>query len=56
MFLGAASEFGLPASRLTDNAAVSSGKSRQGRVLLEAELDRLGIGSKHSTPHPQTCG
>jgi hypothetical protein len=26
-------------------------------VVLEAELDRLGIVSKHSTPyHPQTCG
>src|SRR5712692_5195411 len=56
-FLGAASHFGFPASLLTDNAAVFSGKSRQGRVLLESELDRLGIVSKHSTPyHPQTCG
>jgi len=56
-FLGAANEFGLPASLLTDNAAVFSGTSRKGRVLLEAELDRLGIVSKHSTPyHPQTCG
>jgi len=56
-FLGGAHEFGFPASLLTDNAAVFSGKSRQGRVLLESELDRLGIVSKHSTPyHPQTCG
>ncbi|HEY9288891.1 MAG TPA: integrase core domain-containing protein, partial [Candidatus Dormibacteraeota bacterium] len=56
-FLGAANEFGLPASLLTDNAAVFSGTSRRGRVVLEAELDRLGIISKHSTPyHPQTCG
>ncbi len=56
-FLGAAHQFGFPASLLTDNAAVFSGKSRQGRVLLESELDRLGIVSKHSTPyHPQTCG
>jgi hypothetical protein len=56
-FLGAANEFGLPASLLTDNAAVFSGKSHKGRVLLESELDRLGIVSKHSTPyHPQTCG
>ena len=56
-FLSAANEFGLPASLLTDNAAVFSGKSRKGRVLLESELDRLGIVSKHSTPyHPQTCG
>jgi transposase len=49
-FLGAANEFGLPASLLTDNAAVFSGRSRKGRVLLESELDRLGIVSKHSTP------
>src|SRR5256884_1650065 len=56
-FLGAARQFGFPASLLTDNAAVFSGKSRKGRVLLESELDRLGIVSKHSTPyHPQTCG
>ena len=56
-FLGAANAFGLPASLLTDNAAVFSGTSRKGRVVLEAELDRLGIVSKHSTPyHPQTCG
>jgi len=56
-FLGAAHQFGFPASLLTDNAAVFSGKSRKGRVLLESELDRLGIVSKHSTPyHPQTCG
>jgi len=56
-FLGGANEFGWPASLLTDNAAVFSGKSRKGRVLLESELDRLGIVSKHSTPyHPQTCG
>ena len=56
-FLGAANEFGFPASLLTDNAAVFSGRSRKGRVLLESELDRLGIVSKHSTPyHPQTCG
>ena len=56
-FLGAANEFGFPASLLTDNAAVFSGRSRKGRVLLESELDRLGIVCKHSTPyHPQTCG
>src|SRR2546423_2579325 len=34
-FLGAANEFRFPASLLTDNAAVFSGKSRQGRGLLE---------------------
>lgn len=48
---------GYPAALLTDNGAVFSGKSRQGKVLLESELERLGIVAKHSTPyHPQTCG
>ena len=56
-FLSGANEFGYPASLLSDNAAYFSGKSRKGRVVLESELDRLGIVSKHSTPyHPQTCG
>ncbi len=48
---------GYPAALLTDNGAVFSGASRKGRVLLESELERLGIVAKHSTPyHPQTCG
>ena len=48
---------GFPAALLTDNGAVFSGKSRKGKVLLETELERLGITAKHSTPyHPQTCG
>ena len=48
---------GFPAALLTDNGAVFSGKSRHGKVLLETELERLGITGKHSTPyHPQTCG
>jgi transposase InsO family protein len=49
--------YGYPAAFLTDNGAVFSGKSRKGKVLLESELERLGIVAKHSTPyHPQTCG
>src|SRR6266851_2604361 len=56
-FYCAAESYGYPAKFLSDNAAVFSGKSRRGRVVLESELDRLGIESKHSTPyHPQTCG
>jgi transposase InsO family protein len=52
-----ADTFGLPASILSDNAAVFTGRSRRGKVLLELELERLGIVFKHSTPyHPQTCG
>jgi transposase InsO family protein len=53
----AGATYGYPATLLTDNGAVYSGKSRGGKVLLETELERLGIVFKHSTPyHPQTCG
>ena len=56
-FHAAANEFGLPASLLSDNAAVFTAKSRRGKVLLELELERLGVQIKHSSPyHPQTCG
>lgn len=56
-FYLAADSYGYPAKFLTDNAAVFSGAPRRGRVVLESELDRLGIESKHSSPyHPQTCG
>src|SRR5260370_17395009 len=55
-FHSASKTFGLPASLLSDNGAVFTGKSRRGKVLLELELERLGIVFKHSTPyHPQTC-
>jgi transposase InsO family protein len=48
---------GFPASLLTDNAAVFTGAYRGGKVLLESELERLGIAFKNSRPyHPQTCG
>ena len=56
-FSAAAESYGYPAKFLSDNAAVFSGASRKGRVVLESELDRLGIVSSHSSPyHPQTCG
>jgi transposase InsO family protein len=61
-FQAAANEFGLPASLLSDNGPVFTarwrgGKAKAGKVLLELELERLGIVFKHSTPyHPQTCG
>lgn len=56
-FYSASAQFGLPASLLSDNAAVFTAKSRRGKVLLELELERLGILVKHSSPyHPQTCG
>jgi transposase InsO family protein len=48
---------GLPASLLSDNAAVFTGYYRKGKVLLEEELERLGVVFKNSRPyHPQTCG
>jgi transposase InsO family protein len=48
---------GMPASLLSDNGAVFTGFYRGGKVLLESELERLGIEFKNSRPyHPQTCG
>src|SRR2546427_197252 len=56
-FHEAAEAYGFPAMWLTDNAAVFSGESRRGKVIIETELERLGIRCIHSTPyHPQTCG
>ena len=56
-FFSAAEQYDLPASFLSDNAAVFSGRSRRGKVALELELEERGIEVKHSTPyHPQTCG
>ncbi len=57
VFHQAAARAGYPAALLSDNAAVFSGASRHGKVLLEIELERLGIVCKHAAPyHPQTCG
>jgi transposase InsO family protein len=48
---------GLPASLLSDNGAVFTATPRKGKVLLQSELERLGIACKNSRPyHPQTCG
>jgi transposase InsO family protein len=56
-FQEAASLHGLPASLLSDNGAVFTATPRKGKVLLQTELERLGIASKNSRPyHPQTCG
>jgi hypothetical protein len=56
-FHKAVSRHGLPASLLTDNGAVFTATPRKGKVLLQSELQRLGIASKNSRPyHPQTCG
>lgn len=56
-FHKAAALHGLPESFLSDNGAVFVGGYRRGKVLLEYELERLGIVFKNSRPyHPQTCG
>jgi transposase InsO family protein len=56
-FHAAANQFGLPASLLSDNGRIFTARSIGAKVMLESELERLGIDFKHSTPyHPQTCG
>jgi transposase InsO family protein len=49
---------GLPATVLTDNAAIFYGAPRRkGQVAIERQLDLLDIRMIHSRPyHPQTCG
>src|SRR5205823_2562862 len=47
-FHEAAELHGLPASLLSDNGAVFVGGYRRGKVLLEYELERLGIQFKNS--------
>jgi transposase InsO family protein len=53
-----AARYGDPASVLTDNGAVFSGRYRgHGRVKLEVTLHARGVVFAHSRPyHPQTCG
>jgi hypothetical protein len=56
-FHRAAELHGLPESLLSDNGAVFVGGYRKGKVLLEYELERLGVEFKNSRPyHPQTLG
>jgi transposase InsO family protein len=57
-FRKAAASYGDPASMLSDNGAVFTGRSRGGgRVVLEVTLNARGISFRHSRPyHPQTCG
>lgn len=58
VFRAAMATFGEPASVLSDNGAVFTGRYRkQGRVALEVTLNSRGIAFGHSRPyHPQTCG
>jgi transposase InsO family protein len=53
-----AAHFGDPATVLTDNGAVYTGRYRgNGRVKLEITLHNRGVVFTHSRPyHPQTCG
>ena len=56
-FHKAAELHGLPQSFLSDNGAIFVGSYRGGKVLLEYELERLGVVFKNSRPyHPQTLG
>jgi transposase InsO family protein len=57
-FRRCAATWGNPASVLSDNGAVYTGRYRSnGRVLLEITLNHRGIAFVHSRPyHPQTCG
>lgn len=53
----ACNEYGLPASVLSDNGAVFTGRPRGGRNTFETEMASLKIVQKNSRPyHPQTCG
>jgi len=53
----ACNEYGLPASVLSDNGAVFTGRPRGGRNAFESEMASLKIVQKNSRPyHPQTCG
>ncbi|MGH3636654.1 MAG: integrase core domain-containing protein, partial [Mycobacterium sp.] len=57
-FVAITAEHGDPATVLTDNGAVFTGRSRgHGRVALEVTVHARGITFHHSRPyHPQTCG
>ncbi len=57
VFRAAIDLHGAPASLLSDNGAVFTATPRGGKVLLQLEMERLGIAAKNSRPyHPQTCG
>jgi transposase InsO family protein len=50
-------KWGFPASVLSDNGMVFTGRARKTRVAFETYLAKLGIETKHSRPnHPTTCG
>jgi transposase InsO family protein len=56
-FRSAVELHGTPSSLLCDNGAVFTATPRGGKVLLQLEMERLGVIAKNSRPyHPQTCG
>lgn len=56
-FRATISEYGPPASTLTDNGLVFTTRVRGGRNTFENELNLLGIDQKNGRPnHPQTQG
>lgn len=57
-YLQIAAQYGNPASVLSDNGAVYTGRYRRGgQVILEVTLNSRGVVFTHSRPyHPQTCG
>jgi len=57
IFFETAATYGLPASVLSDNGAISTAAYRGAATGLEIELASLGITFKHGKPyHPQTQG
>lgn len=57
IFQQARTRHGTPAAVLTDNGCIFTAEHRGGKVVLETELERLGVRHKRSRPyHPQTCG
>jgi transposase InsO family protein len=58
LFCTIAAQHGDPASLLTDNGAVFTGRYRgHGRVVLDVTLHARGVVLSHSRPYPrQTCG
>jgi transposase InsO family protein len=56
-FAALTARHGLPASVLSDNGAVFTGRSRGGRNGFDTQLAALGVQQKNCRPyHPQTCG
>lgn len=57
IFQATRERYGAPAAMLTDNGCIYTATHRGGKVVLQTELERLGIRHKHARPyHPQTCG